>query len=163
MPWLNSYKDVYSTNFLVYEHFIDKLSVILVLHLSDNTIIFIFSHPCFLFQTFTMISISSFYSIFSDTLKISTQLISVRIPKNHLVFTIPLLGITFTLLCWFSITVHVFTLHNYRVNRNASNRFMIKYLALYIDTKHFHERMCSMEWAHEVVQLFKISEMVQGM
>ena len=54
MPWLNSYKDVYSTNFLVYEHFIDELSVILVLHLSDNTITFIFLYPHLLFQTFTM-------------------------------------------------------------------------------------------------------------
>ena len=119
MPWLISYRDVYSADFLVYEHLIDELSVILVLHLFNNTIIFIFSHPCFLFQTFTMTSIFSFYSIFSDTLKISTQLISVRIPKNHLVFTIPLLGIIFPLLCWFSITVHVFTLHNYRVNQKC--------------------------------------------
>ena len=39
---------------------------------------------------------------------------------------------------------------------------MIKYLALYIDTKHFYEKVCSMESAHEVVQLSKISEMEQG-
>ena len=114
MPWLNSYKDVYSTDFLVYEHFlIDELSAVLVLHLFDNTIIFILSYPCFLFQTFTMTSIPSFYSILSDTLKIYSQLIYVSFPKNHLVFTISFSGMifsTFMLILHYS---HVFTLHNY--------------------------------------------------
>ena len=120
MPWLNSYKDVYSTDFLVYEFFlIDELSAVLVLHLFDNTIIFILSYPCFLFQTFTMTSIPSFnlYSLISS--KIYTQLIYVSYPKNHLVFTIPFSGMifsTFMLILHYS---HVFTLHNYRVNQKG--------------------------------------------
>ena len=119
MLWLNSYKDVYSTNFLVYEHFIDELSVILVLHLSDNTIIFIFLYPHLLFQTFTMTSIPSFYSILSDILK-------NIYPVNFCEFTLEPSSIYYPLFwdnfCTFMLILHyshVFTLHNYRLNQKC--------------------------------------------
>ena len=114
MPWLNSYKDVYLADFHVYEHLIE-LSVIVVLHLFDNTIIFIFSYPCFLFQTFTMTSIPSFHSILSDTLKNIHPVNFCEVPSDPSSIYYPLFRDnfpTFMLIIRYS---HVFTLHNYRV------------------------------------------------
>ena len=117
MPWLNSYKDVYSTDFLVYEHLFDELSVILGLHLFDNTVIFIFSYPCFLFQTFTLTSIPSFYAILSDTLTNIHPVNFSEFPEEPSSIYYHLFRDSFSTFMLILHYCHVLTLHNYRVNQ----------------------------------------------
>ena len=88
--------------FLVCEELIDELSVILGLHLFGNTIIFIFSYPCFFFQTFTMTTIPSF-TILSDTLKNILPVNFCEFPQEPSSVYYPLLILPVS--CWFSITV----------------------------------------------------------